>query len=95
MIALADQFTGQYADRAAFMAALTDKLAIEMKRRNWAGAEIVDVTWQEPRPDFLIPAPLACLTIEPGSKALTLERVRAAFVAAATKRAGNQRSEDA
>ncbi|MEP0991902.1 MAG: hypothetical protein ABJG90_00155 [Nitratireductor sp.] len=75
MIAIADAFSGQYANETAFMQALVDQLRIEMARRGWTGAAVHEVRWREARDG----RPAAPVVIAPGHRPPEPERLREKF----------------
>ena len=72
-ITVADAFTGQYRDEAAFVASLIGTLAIEMRRKGWSGCRVAEADWHAEDGK----APVMLIQIAPGERELTIEAVRA------------------
>lgn len=74
-LCVADAFTGQYVDKAAFMSALADAINIECRREKVRHVTIDSVDWRGGD----VPAATVC--VSPGGSAglASLERLRAAF----------------
>lgn len=71
MIALADQFIGQYPTEKALVGAVIGKLMIEARARGWKGVVLLDADWTE---EF--GAPICAVQIGPGHGVVTIENVR-------------------
>lgn len=80
MIALADQFTGQYRDTATMIESMLGQIAIVMREKGWQGAVLVDCQWHEkakPGAFRMIDAPLALIVVAPGEGTVTVDHCRA------------------
>ncbi|MEQ9247050.1 MAG: hypothetical protein RLO21_13765 [Nitratireductor sp.] len=82
MIAISDSPSPQYPTPTKFMEAMAGCLNLELKRRGYSGAFILDFRWDEREGA----EPIVTIVVGPGQAPLTVDRLRDAYEALMKRR---------